>query len=474
MISESQQRLRYVLGDFVSSNIAWFAYNCLRYTLGVIEGQYESLSQFIIAPMVVVGQLVFPVMMMAVYCLSGYYNVVFRKSRLQEVAVTFWSALVNALLIFFVALINDVMKDRGSDYEMLLLLWALLFFVVYVVRALITAHTSRKIRSREWGFNTLIVGRGTAAVAFVDKMNNQRDSLGYRVKGFVSIPGESDAKGVSLPCYTLDEVAQACRDEKIEEIIVVPTRHEESQVLTAINRLFALDLPIKMIPDRSSSNVLLSQVRISDMYGDPLVNISGSNMSESGKNVKRCIDVVVSVILLVLLLPFFAVMALLIKLDSPGTVFYRQERMGYHNVPFNIIKFRSMRADAEHDSQPQLSSENDPRITRVGHFMRKYRIDELPQFWNVLVGEMSIVGPRPERKYYVNQILERVPAYALLHQVRPGITSMGMVKFGYARNVDEMVERLSYDLLYLENMSLINDLKIMVYTVKTVLTGRGM
>ena len=183
MISESQQRLRYVLGDFVSSNIAWFAYNCLRYTLGVIEGQYESLSQFIIAPMVVVGQLVFPVMMMAVYCLSGYYNVVFRKSRLQEVAVTFWSALVNALLIFFVALINDVMKDRGSDYEMMLLLWALLFFVVYVVRALITAHTSRKIRSREWGFNTLIVGRGTAAVAFVDKMNNQRDSLGYRVKG---------------------------------------------------------------------------------------------------------------------------------------------------------------------------------------------------------------------------------------------------------------------------------------------------
>ena len=148
--------------------------------------------------------------------------------------------------------------------------------------------------------------------------------------------------------------------------------------------------------------------------------------------------------------------------------------MGYHKNPFRIIKFRSMRDNAEQDNTPQLTSENDPRITRVGQFMRKYRIDELPQFWNVLVGEMSIVGPRPERKFFVDQIVERVPSYALLYQVRPGITSLGMVKYGYAKNVDEMVERLSYDLLYLENMSLINDLKIMVYTIKTVLTGRGM
>ncbi len=472
MISERKQRLCYVAGDYLSSNVAWFAYNCVRYLLGTVEGHYASLEQFLLAPMVLVGQLVFPLMMMAVYCLSGYYNKVFRKSRLQEVATTFWSAVINTLLIFFVALINDVIKERGTDYEMLLLLLSLLFFVIYAVRAIITSRTSHKIKSRQWSFNTLIIGRGTTAVAFVNKLVNQRYSLGYNVKGFVSIPGESDAKDVSLPCYTMDEVAEVCHNEQIEELIVVPTRHEDSQLLATINRLFILDLPIKMTPDRS--NVLLSQVRISDMYGDPLVDISGSNMSESGKNVKRCIDMLVSAILLVVLLPFFGIIAALIKLDSKGPVFYTQERMGYHKNPFRIIKFRSMRDNAEQDNTPQLTSENDPRITRVGQFMRKYRIDELPQFWNVLVGEMSIVGPRPERKFFVDQIVERVPSYALLYQVRPGITSLGMVKYGYAKNVDEMVERLSYDLLYLENMSLINDLKIMVYTIKTVLTGRGM
>ena len=152
---------------------------------------------------------------------------------------------------------------------------------------------------------------------------------------------------------------------------------------------------------------------------------------------------------------------------------YKQTRIGLHNRPFTIYKFRTMREDAEKDGVPRLSSGDDERITPFGKVMRKYRIDELPQFWNVLKGDMSIVGPRPEREYFIEQITQRAPFYTLLHQVRPGITSMGMVKFGYAGSVDEMVERMKYDLIYLENMSLINDLKIMVYTVETVLTGKG-
>jgi exopolysaccharide biosynthesis polyprenyl glycosylphosphotransferase len=217
-----------------------------------------------------------------------------------------------------------------------------------------------------------------------------------------------------------------------------------------------------------------SQVRISDFYGEPLVNISRSSMSDSAKNLKRAIDVIVSLAALIVLLPLFAVVACIIKATSPGPVFYLQERIGLHNKPFNIIKFRSMVQDAEASGRPQLSSDDDPRITPFGRFMRKYRIDELPQFWNVLKGEMAIVGPRPERKYYIDQITKRVPSYALLHQVRPGITSMGMVKFGYAKNVDEMVERVKYDLMYLDNMSLLNDLKILIYTIRIVFTGRGM
>jgi lipopolysaccharide/colanic/teichoic acid biosynthesis glycosyltransferase len=197
-------------------------------------------------------------------------------------------------------------------------------------------------------------------------------------------------------------------------------------------------------------------------------------MSDSGKNIKRAIDVIVSMVALVALTPLYIIVAAIIKSTSPGPIFYLQERVGLHNKPFNIIKFRSMVQDAEVAGKPQLSSDDDPRITPFGRFMRKYRIDELPQFWNVLKGEMSIVGPRPERKYYVDQILQRVPSYALLYQVRPGITWIGMVKFGYAKHVDEMVERVGYDLMYLDNMSLLNDLRILIYTIKIVFTGRGM
>ena len=221
-------------------------------------------------------------------------------------------------------------------------------------------------------------------------------------------------------------------------------------------------------------NKMQTPVTISDIYGEPLVNISRSSMSDSGKNIKRALDVFISCIALVALMPFYAVVSIIIKRTSPGPIFYLQERIGLHNKPFHIIKFRSMVQNAEAAGRPQLSSDDDPRITPFGRFMRKYRIDELPQFWNVLRGDMSLVGPRPERKFYIDQIIERIPAYALLHQVRPGITSMGMVKFGYAKNVDEMVERVRYDLMYLNNMSLLNDIKILIYTIKIVFTGRGM
>ena len=167
-----------------------------------------------------------------------------------------------------------------------------------------------------------------------------------------------------------------------------------------------------------------------------------------------------------------AILAIYIKKDSKGPVFYRQERIGYRHKPFILYKLRTMRQDAETEG-PALSSENDTRITRIGHILRKYRFDELPQFWNVLKGDMSIVGPRPEREFFIRKIMEKAPYYTLLYQIRPGITSWGMVKFGYARNIDEMIKRLKFDILYLENMSMLVDMKIIIYTVKTVITGKG-
>ena len=465
------QRIKYVAGDFLMSNLAWFSFNCLRWHMGAVIG-HEYLVSYLKTEMVVLGQIVFPLLMMVTYAFSGYYNNVCRKSRIQELLTTAASASINTLIIFFVALINDVVGVRGNDYEMIILLWVLLFGFVYALRAIITNAASNSIKSRKWTFPALVIGSGSAAVNFVNKLNAKRRSSGYDIRGYVNIPGENPVKGNPLPCYDLDELKEVCDQEGIWELIVVPTRDDTHQTMNAINKLFALGLPIMISPERF--NMIQSQVRISDIYGEPLVNISRSSMSDSGKNIKRAIDVIVSLAALIILTPLYAIVACIIKGTSPGPVFYLQERIGLHNKPFNIIKFRSMVQDAEVGGQPQLSSDDDPRITPFGRFMRKYRIDELPQFWNVLMGDMSIVGPRPERKFYIDQITKRVPSYALLHQVRPGITSMGMVKFGYAKNVDEMVERVKYDLMYLDNMSLMNDLKILIYTIKIVFTGRGM
>ena len=464
------QRIKYVLGDYLMSNLAWLAYNCVRWQMGAVIG-HEYLVSYLKSDMVVLGQIFFPLMMMVTYAFSGYYNNVCRKSRIQELLTTAASAGINTLLIFFLALINDVIGVRGSDYEMILILWALIFGFVYTMRAIITNVASSDIKARRWTFPALVIGSGSAAVNFVNKENAKRHSSGYDIRGYVNIPGENPVKGNPLPCYELDELPEVCKQEGIWELIVVPTRDDTYQNMSALNKLFGLGLPIMISPDKF--NMLQSQVRISDIYGEPLVNISRSSMSDSGKNLKRAIDVIVSIAALIVLSPLFAIVACIIKATSPGPVFYLQERIGLHNKPFNIIKFRSMVQNAEATGQPQLSSDDDPRITPFGRFMRKYRIDELPQFLNVVKGDMAIVGPRPERRYYIDQITKRVPSYALLHQVRPGITSMGMVKYGYAKNVDEMVERVKYDLMYLDNMSILNDIKILIYTIKIVFTGRG-
>lgn len=188
--------------------------------------------------------------------------------------------------------------------------------------------------------------------------------------------------------------------------------------------------------------------------------------------IKRLFDVICSAIALVVLCPLFLVIAVFIKCDSKGPVIYRQQRLGRLAKPFTILKFRTMYENAETDT-PLLSAKDDKRITKFGCLLRKYHLDELPQLWNILVGDMSFVGPRPERKYFVDQLLVIAPEYVKLFKVRPGLSSWGSVKYGYASDLSQMVERMKYDLMYLDKMSLAIDIKIMAYTIKTVVTGKG-
>ena len=350
MISEKTQRIKYVLADFFSANMAWFTYNCLRFHLGGVRG-YSTLGDFMSSSTIIIGQIAFPLMMMGVYCLSGYYNEVFRKSRLSELMTTFKTAVINTLLAFFIALINDMMNDnRSFNYEIILVLLALLFFLTYFLRLAITARTSSNIKNRRWRFNTLVVGAGAAAYAFVEKLNKMRQSTGYHVVGYVDVPGENRVKDIHLPVYTFDDIAKVCEEEEVKELIVVPTNQDNKVVLGTINRLFAYDLPIKVTPERFNT---LSRTRLDDFSGDPLVDVSNGNIDAGTKNMKRMLDVLFSLIALIMLLPVYLFVAVLIKFDSKGPIFFFQERLGIHNKPFRIIKFRTMVDGAEKEGKPR-------------------------------------------------------------------------------------------------------------------------
>lgn len=458
-----------MLGDYLASNVAWFLFNIVRFHFPGIQAG-GSLKAYLLSSRVIEGQIIFPLLMMGIYYLSGYYNQPFFKSRIQELVQTLGSVLVNTLLIFFIALINDVLRLRIDNYELLLLLYGLQFVFVYAVRATITGNATALIHRGKWQFNTFIIGCGSKAVKQMRELEEPRHSLGYRIVGFIQVNDETADPEIADRTYPMEELPRLCREMKIQELIVAPEEDNLAELHRLINTLYPLNLPIKLGTDEF--NIISSRVRLTNIYGAPLIDMSNCAISEGGKNMKRMFDILVSAVALVLLSPLFVVLAILIKRDSSGPVFYQQERIGYRHRPFKIYKFRTMKANAE-SGTPLLSEENDQRITRIGRVLRKYRLDELPQFWNVLKGDMSLVGPRPEREYFIRQIVERVPYYVLLHQIRPGITSWGMVKYGYARNIDEMIARLKYDILYLENMSLLVDLKIIIYTIRTVVTGKG-
>lgn len=475
MKARTGQTLIYLLSDYVLLNVGWLLYTLVRYR--VLPPEYTSsmsFGQHLLTMPVMAGQILIPLMMMGFYWLSGYYNNAFFKSRVEELFNTLAVSALGSVVIFFVVLINDKFEERLANYEMIGLMWLMLSATVYVGRVIITSRVADRIRKREIAFNTLVVGTGTGARKLVSRLEGSDRGNGFRIVGFVKDPdggGQPDSVSLGFPVYDFKDMKSLVGELNIQRLIVMPEHAGIRETGELISFLFTLDLPIYVTPDLHG--LILMRPKYVDVAGEPMVDITSTATPASTVNCKRFSDVVVSFFGLLLLSPVYLLLALAVRLDSKGPVFYLQERIGYHKKRFNIIKFRTMKVDAE-SMGPSLSSPDDPRATRIGRFMRKYRLDELPQFYNVLKGDMSLVGPRPEREYYIDRIVSKAPYYSLVHQVRPGITSWGMVKFGYATDVDQMIERLRYDLIYIENVSLPVDLKILFYTVNTVFTGKGL
>ena len=465
-MKKSKQAGKYILSDFISASVAWLLFNILRYEVFAIDEGADSLLDYLQYPGVLGGQVVIPLFWRVLYYFSGYYNKPFGKSRLTELFSTFITVLIGTVFVFFALLLDDIPRSIDIYYKLFFGMFGLQFFITYIPRLLITQSGMRKIKNREWAMKVLIIGAGGKAVRIAHDLYR----LGYDICGFVSederTPVKADRNQV---LGTVEDIPVLMEKENVDEIVLAVESKNNKALLGILYSLYRYKRPIKVLADRFN---MLSKIQLRTIRGIPLVDVTDNNFSPAEQNIKLFLDKVCSVVALLLLSPLFAYIAWRVKKDSPGPVFFRQERIGYLGQPFWMYKFRTMYVNAE-ENGPSLSSEDDLRVTPFGRIMRKYRLDELPQFWNVLKGDMSLVGPRPERKYFIDEIVKTAPYYYLLHNVRPGITSLGMVKYGYAASVDKMVERMEYDILYYENMSLTLDLTILIYTVKTVITGKG-
>jgi exopolysaccharide biosynthesis polyprenyl glycosylphosphotransferase len=459
------------VSDFSAALAAWWLF--FLYRKDVIEAAKHGYSiQVGDDANLLLGLVVLPSCWLLYYALSGYYQDILRRSRIRELWRTLVSSTLGGLVVFFVLILDDSVTDYRDYYRSLLVFWSLHFLFTITGRWLIASALIRKIQKRKLGFPTILVGSGPAAAKLFRELDEAPRSEGFMFAGFVHVGTEKMA-GFHRPLTDLGHASQLpeCISRlDIEEVIIAVEEHEHHQVPELVNMLQNEFIRLKILPDAFS--MVVGLVKMNNILGAILLEVDFEVMPAWQKSAKRLFDIFFSLFALLLTLPFMLLVAAFIRLSSPGPVFYRQERIGFKGQPFNIIKFRTMRQDAEQNG-PRLSSAADPRITPIGRLLRKTRLDELPQFFNVLNGEMSVVGPRPERQFFIDQIMLKAPYYRRLHRVKPGITSWGQVKFGYAENVDEMVERLRYDMLYLENMSIGLDIRIMIYTVLIMVQGRG-
>ena len=470
-MNKPRQIIKYVIADLLAAMLAWGFFYLYR-KAGIESALYGFHIPFIPDKNFYLGISVIPFAWVVIYALIGTYNDIYRKSRLKEFAQSIYISFLGVLIIFFSLLLDDVIVSYRSYYSTFMTLFLLQFGITATFRFLITTHTSRKIKSRKIGFPTLIVGSNQRAVNLFTHFESEPISEGFHFIGFIHVDHNNGKYfGTTLPHIGgLEDLSRIIDQYKIEEVIIAIESSEHEFIGRIINDLEDKDVIVKILPDMY--DILSGSVKMTSIFGSPLIIINPMLMPVWQQSLKRIVDIFVALFFLLILSLVYIVTAIIIKITSRGPIFFAQERIGLHGNPFTIYKFRSMFVGAE-NGVPMLSSLSDSRITPFGRFMRSVRLDEIPQFYNVLIGDMSMVGPRPERQFFIDQIMEQAPHYRHLHKVRPGITSWGQVKYGYAENVEQMIQRLQFDIIYIENMSLALDFKILFYTFRTILQRSG-
>ena len=464
-MTDRQRAILFVCVDLITAATVWFLFYYYRITA------IEEKQELVFKGNFYIGLVLIPLFWVLLYTIQGTYHNIRRIYRLLTLKLTFFATLIGSIVIFFGLILNDFVDSYTQFYTMLFVFVGLHFTITLFPRMIFTTIHVKKIHKGAKGFNTIIIGGSQKALDILEDIKNLKQNPGYKFVGYVNINGNDKMlEGHMEYLGHIDDIHKILAETEVEEAIIALESSDHERLKGIITNLSGYDIKISTVPD--AYDILAGQVKMNSIFGALLLNVTPTSMPDWQFSTKRLIDISVSLIAMIILIPFYLFISILVKASSKGPIFFKQERIGKHGETFQIVKFRTMVDNAEKNG-PQLSSSNDSRITKVGKFLRKTRLDEFPQFWCVFVGDMSLVGPRPERQFYIDQIASKDPQYLYLHKVRPGITSWGQVKFGYAENVEQMVQRMKYDLLYIRNMSLALDLKIMFYTIAIIFKGTG-
>ncbi len=449
-----QQQIIYLLTDLISALVIWLAFLVFRWM--VYEGRIFGIDEILIPAFNFYPPLfLYPMGCMLVYYASGYYLNPLKKRLSTEFITTFISAALISLFAFFIIIINDEVDSYQRYLYSFIVLFGLQWIISYIPRLTITLITHHRSQHGQLARRTIVVGNGSNMQQVINEISNNR-------REYILV-----AQVDNEQLYQLIDSGNLNADTII---LAYDDNTPEATFYDTINKLYPLGVDICYTP--RLFDVLTGTVRIDRLDASPIVNITDSHVRDYVLSIKRLFDIFASAISLLVLSPLLLCIAAVVGITSKGPVIYSQSRIGHYGRKFNIYKFRTMIDHAETDT-PLLSSTDDPRITPVGKWLRRFRLDELPQFWNVLRGDMSIVGPRPEREYFVKQIMKQAPYYCLIYKLRPGLTSWGPIKVGYTDTIEKMIQRTNYDIIYMENLSLRLDIKIMLYTISVLIKGKG-
>ncbi len=455
----------FILCDIYSAASTWLFFYYLRTAI------YNY--AFSLPPGFFVGGILYITGWVSLHFLSGAYEEIYHKSFVNEFFRTLITCFLGCTALLFFFILKNPQGDNKHYYQEFFSLLFPVFFITLFLRFLFLQIANKQLKKKSVFFNILLIGSGKNATDFFTAFNKLSNAnAGYTITSFLNINGPINTPELSNITRYADirNIDGIIATEGIEEVIIAVEKNDRALLTSILRELSDKDVNIKITPD--DVDIISGAVRTTNINGLPLIDVHSGILPSWQKNIKRFMDIIISIICLIILSPLILYTAIRTKLSSVESIFFLQERLGYKGQPFNIIKFRSMVQNAEQYG-PMLSSSNDPRITAWGKTMRKWRLDEIPQLWNIVKGDMSLVGPRPERKYYCDLIEKQRPEYKYLLKVKPGLTSWGMVKFGYASSIDEMIQRMPFDIMYIENISVLLDIKILLQTVNIILSGNG-